>query len=53
LQTGHEITTINDKFEHIDKKSKQLIIEKNKLTSLLKEAIDNDWKDSLLSKINS
>jgi len=52
LKTGHVITNINDKFEKIDYNSKNLIIEKNNLSKLLTDAINNDWKDSLLTKIN-
>ena len=53
LISGQEITTINDKFENIDKYSKKLVKEKKSLSSLLTNAINNDWKDSLLTKINS
>jgi hypothetical protein len=53
LKTGHEITVINDNFENIDSDSKSLIKEKNNLSKLLTDAIKNDWKDSLLKKINS
>ena len=53
LSTWHEITTINNHFENIDKNSKELIKEKNKLSTLLENAMKNDWKDSLLTKINS
>ena len=53
LISGHEITTINDNFENIDEDSKELIIEKDKLSTLLTSAMNNDWEDSLLTKINS
>jgi len=53
LISGHEITTINDHFENIDKDSKLLIKEKDKLSILLNDAMKSDWKDNLLTKINS
>ena len=53
LISWHEITTINNHFENIDKDSKELIKEKNTLSTLLTQAMKNDWKDSLLTKINS
>lgn len=53
LRTGHEITIINNYFDNIDKNSKSLIKEKNNLSKLLTQAMNNDWKDSLLPKINS
>lgn len=53
LKFGHVITTINNNFENIDSDSKWLIKQKNILSKLLKDAITNDWKDSLLTKINS
>ncbi len=53
LSTGHEITTINNHFENIDKYSERLIKEKEILSNLLSKAIKNDWKDSLLLEINS
>lgn len=53
LKTGHEITIINDHFENIDSDSKWLIIQKDILSKLLTDAMNNDWKDSLLTKINS
>ena len=53
LKTGHEITIINDNFENIDFDSKELIIEKNNLSKLLTDAMNNDWKSSLLTKIKT
>ncbi len=53
LITWHEITTINNHFENIDKYSVRLIKEKEILSNLLSKAKKNDWKDSLLTKINS
>jgi len=53
LISWHEITTINNYFENIDKDSKSLIIEKETLTTLLNQAMESNWKDSLLIKINS
>jgi len=53
LSTGHEITTINNHFENIDKYSARLIKEKEILSNLLNKAKKNDWKDSLLLEINS
>lgn len=53
IKAGHEIIIINDLFEKIDKNSKELIIEKESLSKKLKEALDNDWKDALLLKINN
>lgn len=53
LISWHEITTINNHFENIDKDSKSLITEKDTLTTLLNQAMESDWKDSLLTKINS
>ena len=53
LATGHEITTINNSFENIDEYSKKLETEKLELIELLADAKNNDWKDSLLIKINS
>jgi len=53
LISGHEITTINNYFENIDENSKELVKGKNYLSNLLKNAINNDWEDSLLTKINS
>jgi hypothetical protein len=53
LISWHEITSINSNFENIDSSSKNLLKEKNNLSNLLGEAMQNDWKDSLLTKINS
>ncbi len=53
ITTGHEITTINNYFEKIEKNSNNLVKEKNELTTLLNQASDNNWKDSLLIKINN
>lgn len=53
LISGHKITSINQNFEYIDEYSNKLIIEKDNLWIQLKEAINNDWKDWLLTKINS
>ena len=53
ITTGHEITTINDYFEKIEKNSNNLVKEKNDLTTLLNQASNNNWKDSLLIKINN
>lgn len=52
LISWHKITSINSNFEKIDNKSKELIKEKNQLSGLLSDAMKNDWKDSLLIKIN-
>ena len=52
LISGHKITSINNGFENIDSYSKELIKEKNNLSNLLDNAMNNDWKDSLLTKIN-
>lgn len=53
LATGHQITTINKSFENIDEYSTILESEKSELIKLLADAKNNDWKDSLLIKINS
>ena len=53
LATGHQISTINNSFENIDNYSKKLENEKSELIQLLEDAKNNDWKDSLLIKINS
>lgn len=53
LIRGHEVTTINNNFKKIDKQSLLLIKEKNNLTILLNQANKSEWKDSLLTKINS
>ena len=53
LAVGHKITVINDLFTTIDDESKTLEMNKNEIKTLLKQASDNDWKDSLLLKINS
>ena len=53
LATGHEVTTIKNHFENIDDDSKNLEKEKNSLAKSLSDAINNDWKDSLLKNINS
>lgn len=52
LLSWHKITKINSNFEDIDSNSNALIIEKDNLSILLDEAKENDWKDSLLLKIN-
>lgn len=52
LISWHKITKINSNFEDIDSNSNALIIEKDNLWVLLNEAKKNDWKDSLLLKIN-
>lgn len=49
----HKITSINKHFEDIDTYSKSLVKEKNELTTLLNNAISNDWKDWLLTHINT
>jgi hypothetical protein len=36
---------INDNFENIDEYSKLLVNEKNKLSTQLKEANNNNWQD--------
>lgn len=48
----HKVTNINSKFEQIYKDSIRLNKEKEELLLLLKDAINNNWKDSLLTKIN-
>lgn len=53
ISIGHEITTINNFFENIDESSNRLETEKSELIQLLEDAKNNDWKDSLLIKINS
>lgn len=53
LISGHEITNINEKFENIDEDSKELIKQKDTLSTLLTSAMNNDWEESLLTKINS
>jgi len=53
LSTWHEITTINNHFENIDKYSAKIIKEKEIFSNLLSKAKKNDWKDSLLLEINS
>lgn len=53
LITGHKISVINNSFENIDEYSQKLESEKNQLIVLLEEAKNNDWKDSLLIKINA
>ncbi|MDP2090749.1 MAG: hypothetical protein Q8K30_04070 [Candidatus Gracilibacteria bacterium] len=53
LIKGHKITSINKHFEDIDTYSKSLVKEKNELTTLLNNAISNDWKDGLLTHINT
>lgn len=52
LISWHEISTISHAFENIDEYSKKLESEKNELIVLLEEAKNNNWKDSLLIKIN-
>lgn len=52
LATGHKITSINKLFEDIDEYSKKIIVEKDNLSIQLKEAMNNDWNDWLLNKIN-
>ena len=53
LISGHQISNINNKFRKIDYFSKVLTHEKNNLSKSLTEVINNDWKDNLLTKINS
>lgn len=53
LVKWHKITSINELFEKIDKRSMWLVEEKTKLSKYLNEALNNDWKDSLLIKINN
>lgn len=53
LISGHEVISINDKFEYIDENSNKLNIRKEEILELLNDAKNNDWKDSLLTKINS
>lgn len=53
LISWHEITSINSNFESINSSSNNLLKEKNNLSNLLADAMQNDWKDSLLTKINS
>lgn len=52
LLKWHKITKINTGFEDIDSYSNSLANEKDNLTKLLNEAINNDWQDSLLININ-
>lgn len=52
LISGHQITKISDKFEEIDYSSNKLLEEKDRLSKYLFDAMNNDWKDSLLIKIN-
>lgn len=52
IATWHKITMINENFENIDEYSKLLVNEKNKLSTQLKEANNNNWQDWLLNKIN-
>ncbi len=52
LLKWHKITKINTGFEDIDDYSNSLSNEKDNLTKLLNEAINNDWQDSLLTNIN-
>ncbi len=53
LVTGHKITVINNQFENIYNNSLELNKEKKNLSTLLSQAMKSDWKDSLLTKINS
>lgn len=48
-----KVLKINKHFENIENLSKNIKNEKNNLEILLKEAINNEWKDWLLLKINS
>lgn len=48
----HKITRINTGFEDLGDYSNSLTNEKDNLTKLLNEAINNDWQDSLLTNIN-
>ncbi|MDD3144818.1 MAG: hypothetical protein PHV23_01765 [Candidatus Gracilibacteria bacterium] len=52
LIKGHKITRINTGFEDLGDYSNSLTNEKDNLTKLLNEAINNDWQDSLLTNIN-
>ena len=52
LISGHKVTKINDDFDYIDEYSKLLNTEKDSVLKLINQAIDNDWKDSLLTKIS-
>jgi len=49
----HKITKINSNFENIDLFSNNLSDERTELENLLNEAKNNNWIDSLLTKINS
>ena len=53
LIKGHKITTINKYFEDIDMFSEKIVIEKENLSTLLNNAMNNDWQDWLLTQINS
>lgn len=48
-----KIISINNKFELIDKNSNKLSEKKEEISKLLNDAINNEWKDWLLLKINS
>jgi len=48
----HEVTVINNLFTEIDERSNILFDEKKNVQKLLGQAYENDWKDSLLEKIN-
>lgn len=50
---NNKIIKINKRFEDIDKNSNKLYIEKENILGFLVEAKNNDWKDSLILKINS
>ncbi len=52
LLKWHKITSINKHFEDIDNYSKLLVNEKENLSNLLTNAMNNDWKDWLLTDIN-
>lgn len=52
LASWHEVTIIQNHFEEIDNSSRNLIKQKTHLSWLLNEAMKNDWRDSLLIKIN-
>lgn len=49
----HKVTKINDNFEKIDMDSKKLFEEKNILSDILHQALENDWKDWLLNRIHT
>lgn len=53
LITGHKLTIVNKWFDDIDRYSQVLEKNKHELLDLLEQAKTNDWKESLLWKIQS